>query len=369
MIDDFGGRSRDSFFDDFFNRSFGSFGFGKPVSLNTKEIPVTVLGLPARGRPANFSGLVGGGLELSVQTDKNVAQVGEPINLTLEIRGEGNFKTMSAPEFVQPDGFKMYESGTTSDLYKKENIVSGRKKYEYVLVPQLEGEKTLPPVTLSYFDPAERTYKTIQSAPIHLEIKPGTAEEGRRVVIAGSGEDIEVLGKDINYIHPVPAVIRPSAGSTGLGAWYVALHALPLLAVLGSILIERRRKRLRGDVRLARASRAAREAEKKLGEARRLLTQGQPAEVYPMVSDAVRGYIADKMNASVSGLTGDEIEKFLAGKGAADEDLEKLRVILKICDSAQYSPVGSEGPGGRSTREMIELAAEAVRIFDKRYLS
>jgi len=369
MIDDFGRRSRDSSFDDFFNRSFGSFGFGKPVSLNTQEIPVTVLALPARGRPANFSGLVGGGLELSLQTDKSVAQVGGPINLTLEIRGDGNFKTMSVPEFVQPDGFKMYESGTTSDLYKKDHTVSGRKKYEYVLIPQLEGEKTLPPVTLSYFDPAEKTYKTIQSAPIRLEIKPGTAEEGRRVVITGSGEDIEVLGKDINYLHPVPAVIRPSARSAGPGTLYVALHALPLLAVLGSILIERRRKRLRDDVRLARASRAAREAEKRLGKAHRLLNQGQPSEVYPMVSAAVRGYIADKMNASVSGLTGDDIEKFLEGRGAADEDLEKLRSVLKACDSAQYSLVGSEGPGGRSTRETIELAAEAIKIFDKRYLS
>ena len=369
MIDDFGRRPRDSSFDDFFNRSFGSFGFGKPVSLNTKEIPVTVLPLPARGRPANFSGLVGGGLELTLQADKNVAQVGEPINLTLEIRGDGNFKTMSAPELAQPDGFKMYESGTTSDLYKKDLIVSGRKKYEYVLIPQVEGAKTLPSVTVSYFDPAEKTYKTIQSAPIHLDIKPGTAEEGRRVVIAGSGEDIEVLGRDINYIHPVPAVIRPRSGSDGLGVLYVALHALPLAAVVGAIFVERRRKRLRSDIRFARASRAAREAEKKLGEARRLLNQGQTREVYPVVSAALRGYIADKMNASASGLTGADIERFLAEKGAAAEDLEKLKAVLRTCDSAQYSPVGSEGPGGGSPAETIELAADTVRVFDKRYLS
>ncbi len=369
MIDDFGRRPRDSVFDDFFNRSFGSFGFGKPVTLNTKEIPITVLPLPARGRPANFSGLVGGGLELSVQTDKNVAQVGEPVNLTLEVRGDGNFKTMSAPEFVQPDGFKMYESGTTSDLYKKDLIVSGRKKYEYVLVPQVEGQKTLPQVAVSYFDPADRAYKTIQSAPIHLDIKPGTAEEGRRVVIAGSGEDIEVLGRDINYIHAVPAVIRPSAKKAGPGALFLALHALPLAAVVGAVLVERRRKRFRNDVRFARASRAARDAEKKLGDARRLLDRGQTGDVFPMVSAALRGYIADKMNVSASGLTGGDIENFLAGKSVADEDLEKLRDVLRTCDSAQYSPVGSEGPGGRNAAETIDAAVETVRVFDKRYLS
>jgi hypothetical protein len=306
---------------------------------------------------------------LSLQVNKNMAQVGEPINLTLEIRGEGNFKTMSAPEFVQPSGFKMYESGTTSDLFKKDYVVSGRKKYEYVLIPQVEGEKAIPPVTLSYFDPRDRTYKTIQSAPIRLEIKPGTAEEARRIVIAGSGEDIEVLGKDINYIHPVPAVIRPAANRIDENAAYVALHAIPLLALLASIVVERRRKRLRDDVRLARASRAAREADKKLGEARRLLNQGRTSEVYPIVSIAIRGYAADKMNASASGLTGDDIERFLEARGVTDEDMEKLKSVLRACDSVQYAPVASGAPDERSARETVELAVEAVRILDKRYLS
>ncbi len=368
MVDDFGRRPTDRFFDDFFNRSIGSFGFGKPVAFKTKEIAVTVLPLPTQGRPAGFSGLVGRALELSLRADKNVAQVGEPITLTLEIQGEGNFKTMSVPAIPQPQGFKMYESGTASDVFKNDDIVSGRKKYEYVLVPQFEGEKTIPPVELSYFDPAAKTYKTIRSEPINLEVKPGAVEEGRRVVFTGSGEDIELLGKDINYIHPVPAVIRPASRTLAENKLYLASHAVPLVALLVSIVVERRRKRLRDDVRLARASRAARQAEKKLDRARGLLKQGQKAEVYPLVSGALRGYFADKMNASVAGLTHDEFERFLTVRGVSNEDVDELRSILAVCDSAQYAPAVSEA-SDESTRDVVTRAAEALKNLDKRYLS
>ncbi len=370
VIDDFGGISRDRFFDDFFNRSFGSFGFGKPVSLKTKELSVTVLPLPARGRPQDFSGLVGRGLELAVQTDKKSVQVGEPINLTLEVRGSGNFKTMSAPKLVQPEGFKMYESGTSSDVFREGNVVSGRKKYEYVLVPQAEGTKSISPVSLSYFDPAAKVYKTVQSEPISLDIMPGTAEQGRKVVFTGAGEDIEVLGRDINFIHPVPAMIRPpSRGTLGGSALFWVFHAVPLAALLASIAVERRRRRFRDDVRLARATRAIREAEKKLEAARRLLKQNRANETYPLVAAAIRGYLADKMNASMSGLTRDEIDRFLSELNAGDEATATLKTVLNACDGAQYAPSGSAAQGSQAAAGTIESAAELIETLEKRSFS
>jgi hypothetical protein len=369
VIDDFGRGMRDRFFDDFFNRSFGGFGFGKPATLKTPEIKVTVLPLPARGRPEGYSGLVGRNMELSVQTDKQTVQVGEPVNLTLEVRGKGNFKTMSAPALQPPDGFKMYESGTSSDLFKKDLVVSGTKKYEYVLIPQSEGPKTIKSVVLSYFDPIEKVYKTIQSPPIALAIQPGNPEEGRNVVFAGAGEDIEVLGKDINYIRPVPAVIRPAAASFAGSGFFWGLHAIPLVALGAVIAVERRRKRLRSDVRLARATRAGRDALRKLDHAGKLLAKGPADAVYAAVSGALRGYLADKMNASASGLTTDEIESFLVSRGLPEEEIERLRALIKTCDGAQYAPAGSAGSDAEAARRTIAEAEELLKLFEKRSLT
>jgi hypothetical protein len=78
-------------------------------------------------------------MTVSLRTDKQVVEAGDPVNVTLEIAGEGNFKTMAAPEIPEMSGFKVYESGATSELFKNEYVVSGRKRMEFVLIPQVEG--------------------------------------------------------------------------------------------------------------------------------------------------------------------------------------------------------------------------------------
>jgi hypothetical protein len=369
LIDDIGRSSRSNRADDFFSRSLRSFRFGKPVKLQTREIPITVLPLPKKGKPAGFSGLVGKDLELSVWTDTQVARVGEPVNLTLEIQGDGNFKTMSAPALPSLGEFKMYESGTTSDLYKEGYVVSGRKKYEYVLIPKLEGKHTVPAVRMSYFDPDEKMYKTIASAPINIDVMPGTEDESRRVIFAGSGEDIKVIGEDIRYIHPAPAVIRLSGGSLLSNKVYLALHALPLLALAASLAVDRRRKRFKGNVRLARASRAEREALKKLDAARSSMKKKDFDGVYPLVSGAVRGYIADKLNVSEAGLTSDDIEHFASGRHVDDGDLGELRSVLNACDVARFARSGSIAGDTRAAEDLVSRAADVIRRLEKRCTS
>jgi hypothetical protein len=178
VMNDFGKRN----LDDFFSRQMRTFGFGKPQTLTTNEMPITVLPLPNRGKPANFSGLVGREMTVSLRTDKQVVEAGDPVNVTLEIAGKGNFKTMAAPKIPEMSGFKVYESGATSELFKNEYVVSGRKRIEFVLIPQVEGSTVIPPVQISYFDPSARAYRTMQTAPVQMSVKPATAERGRRIV-------------------------------------------------------------------------------------------------------------------------------------------------------------------------------------------
>lgn len=362
VVDDFAARS----FDDFFRRPFSSFGFGDARRLSTDEIPIVVLPLPVEGKPADFSGLVGRNLEISLRADKQVIRAGEPVNVTLEVSGEGNFKTMAAPVLPQIDGFKIYESGSSADLFKRDYVVAGRKQSNFVLVPRNEGQAVIPPVRLSYFDPIAKEYKSIRSASISMEIKPAEQQEGgRQVIFAGSGEDIEVLGKDINFIHPVPATLSSAARGFYRSGLFAALHVFPLLAVLVSLAFERRRRRWRDDVSLARSSRAAREASRKLKKAAELDGKGRTEEACGMISGALREYVADKMNLAASGLTFPDIDRFLLECGTDAKERERFGAVLRACDSVQYSP--SDGAAG--VAEMVREAAAIMKHLEKRYLS
>ena len=354
VLDDFGDRTMD----DFFSRRLRTFGFGKPKTLTTNELPIVVLPLPRSGRPKNFSGLVGRDLTVSLKTDKQVVRVGDPINVTLEIAGKGNFKTMAAPEIPDMNGFKLYESGSTSELFKQDYVVSGRKRIEFVLIPQVEGATEIPSVEVSYFDPVARSYNSIRSASVQLSVQPGEKETGRQVVFTGTGEDIEVLGRDIHFIHPVPAEI--TLGHTTLyGGVYAALHALPLLAVITSLVVARRRKQWMQDAPSYRARRAAREAEKQLKTARDRLSGETVAEVFSDISLALRQYAGAKMRRSASGLTNEEVERFLEERGVPQSDIDALGSVLKICDGARYSSASS------SRDQAEETLTEAGRVIER----
>jgi hypothetical protein len=219
------------------------------------------------------------------------------------------------------------------------------------LIPQLEGETVIPPIQVSYFDPTLKRYETIQSAPVHVKVKPGSKEQGRQVVFTGSGENIEVLGRDIHFIHPVPAQISLGQRRFIGSGVFAALHVVPLVAVIMSFVVSRRRRRWISDTPAYRSRFAAREADKRLQRAADLLGKGETLEAFSAVSAAVRGYIADKMNKSALGLTDDEVVGFLADEGVGDDVIVRLRSVLKICDGARYSTEASSPDQAESARQ------------------
>jgi hypothetical protein len=344
--------------DDFFSRSFRSRGFGKAQTLATKTKKIAVLPLPRRGRPVDFSGVVAKDLTLSMSADKQVVQVGEPVNLSVVLNGLGNMKTVAPPELKGMESFKVYESGSHSDIFKKNYVVSGRKKYDYVVVPKNQGKHTILAVELSYFDPGRKQYLVARSHPVHLNVQPGTQEEGRKIIYAGAGDEFEVISQDIRFIHPVPATIAVSNRLTGYGGKVLlALHVLPFLAVMLSLAAEKRRRRFRDNVSLARASRALRDAHKKIGAAGKLFRGDETEGGYAAVSAAVFGYFADKMNVSAAGLTVDSLETFLREGGVGEDLVSATRKVIGACDAARFAA------GGASADRGLEIAAEAHEVL------
>lgn len=347
---------------DFFARPLRG-GFGQQRTLQTDPIRVVVLPLPAAGKPAGFQGAVAGDLAVSVAADKQVVQVGEPVNVVVEMSGAGNMRTLAAPVLPELPGFKVYESGSSSDSFKKDYVVSGRRKIELVLVPRAEGRFTIPPIRIAYFDPVRGNYAVAQSVAVPIEVKPGTAEEGRKLVYAG-GDDFKVINRDIRFIHAVPAELTTGARPFWTSRWFVVFQSLPALAVAASLVIERRRRRLRSDVGFARASRALRDAEKKLGEAGKTFRAGQSERGFALVQGAISGYFADRMNVPPAGVTGADIDAFLRGRGVEENLVAAVARVIAACNAARYA-AGAAGAvdGARLAGEAREALGATERAL------
>ncbi len=154
------------FDDSFFNSFFGGFQ-QKPIKVVSPELHFKVIELPTTGRPKNFTGAIGD-FRLTTSASPQHVEIGEPISLTIEIEGKGNFDRVEPPLFPTTPDWKTYSP--TSDYSGKENIFSGKKRFEQAIVAKSSTLQQIPSLSFSYFDPEQERYKTITSTPITIKI-------------------------------------------------------------------------------------------------------------------------------------------------------------------------------------------------------
>jgi tetratricopeptide (TPR) repeat protein len=339
---------------------FSLFDRGTERVLRTRPIEVGVSALPPAGKPAIFEGAVGEALQLDARLDRDTVEEGEPVTLTVQVEGTGNVKTFSKPRLPDLPEFKTYDSDSKTDVQALDRV-SGSRTYEIVLVPKDEGEHVIPPIRMAYFDTREARYRTLETKPLVVT----AARSSNPQVVAAEDvpqqQDIRILGRDIAHIRTDVAVSDQATPLYRRGV-FAALAPVPLLAVLGAALVRRRRERLASDVALARASRARKQARRRLATADAHLKAGRGEAFYAEVSRALLQYAGDKLNVAPAGLTHEMLRARLAAAGVAEATCQRVVALLERCDAARFAP-GSYG--GERLREVLgEAEGLLVEIED-----
>ena len=148
-------------------------------------IEFQVLPIPTEGRPSYFSGAVGTGFQLEVASNRSVVHVGDPIQLTVTVRGNGNLRGLGCPPLVGAHGL-------SGDLFQ---VPSGEvagvrtestKQFQRTIRATDVGATSIPPITFAWFDTDSGTYRTTSSAPIALDIQSAEAIGAEQVVASSS---------------------------------------------------------------------------------------------------------------------------------------------------------------------------------------
>lgn len=158
----------DIFNDPFFNSFFGTM-VEKPIRISSKTVNFEIIDLPDQGKPENFSGAIGN-FEMSVSATPLQAEVGEPVTLTVEIQGRGNFDRVEPPVFPGNSDWKTYSP--TSDFIPGEDLLSGKKRFEQAIVAKNSNVREIPSLSFNFFNPEKRRYETISSLPLTVKITP-----------------------------------------------------------------------------------------------------------------------------------------------------------------------------------------------------
>jgi hypothetical protein len=330
-VEDF--NSNDFFNDDFFKNFFSS---SKVQVLNTEPITVNILGLPEQGKPRNFDGLVGN-YTIAAQLDKTKTKTNEAVTLSLTVSGHGNIKTVTEPKLPDWPDFRKYETVSSLNIDKSENAIKGSKSFKTVIVPQTPGKKVISPVSISFFDPARKSYVTVNTEPLSLDVEQGKALEAFTPPSDNAQNQVKVVSQDIRYIKSLTSW-KTAAAPLYQNQGFIILNLIPMIGLVGVLLVRMRADKLNKDVAYARRSRASGVARKYLKQAKKLLGVDRAADFYLALSRALYKYIADKTNVSSEGLTIEKISEMLANRGLTPEKIVSIKEVLEECDLVRYAP-------------------------------
>tara|TARA_R110002049_G_scaffold115696_1_gene267751 strand:+ start:1060 stop:2685 length:1626 start_codon:yes stop_codon:yes gene_type:complete len=182
-------------------------GFGlrdmRNVTLSSDPVDIQSSSTPGDNVPAGFTGLIGEHT-FNLVLKKNKFLVNEPIELSLEVIGPGLLEKMDDPVlYSHPD----LESFDTRSEIQELSENKSRKILEYTYLPRSSLTIEARELSLSIFDPADKTYKSYSIAIPEIQVVGGaapsvTSTNPKSINTITPSKEIEVTPSTLTPVSP-----------------------------------------------------------------------------------------------------------------------------------------------------------------------
>lgn len=138
-------------------------------SVGAPPVTLEIRPLPEQGLPAAFDGIVGP-CSIDAAISSSTARVGDPLTLTVRVRGDLPPDRLTAPRIdLQSDvagGFRLAPEGWV------DGGVSGDAHFYSMTIRPLRADMVeLPPIELHWFDPESSAYRVSKSRALPLKVE------------------------------------------------------------------------------------------------------------------------------------------------------------------------------------------------------
>ena len=343
-------------FDNFFGDIMGSSYTNVKKEIKSQPIDIEVKTLPAKDKPASYKGAVGQ-FTFTSSIDKTEMKSNDAFTVTYSVSGNGNIELLELPKPVFPPDFEVYDPKITTNTKNNSYGISGTKKVEYVVIPRVSGDFTINPAEFSYYDPAKNKYVTLTSDKYELHVERSANEGSGGIVYSGGQEAIKVVGSDINHIMMIGKLKKDGTLLFGSPLYFILIVLMLAIFVTGLVFYKRVNKFNQNQV-LVRNKKATKTAKKRLQNAYKYLKIKDTAHFYEEFSQALWGYISDKLNISRSQLSMDTVKEMMESKDVAEDIVNQFIDLLNNCEYARFAP-------GDPEKKMEELYEKGVEVITK----
>jgi len=338
----------DPFFRRFFNQT-------EPheISVTTDPVNVSVLPLPEKNRPANFTGAVGD-FTMSATAGPTTVTVGDPITVRVQISGRGALDAVTLPLPGAWHDFKSYPPTAKFEAGDQFGF-QGTKTFEQIISPETADVHELPPLTFSFFNPDDDQYHTLTQAAVPLVVRAAGATPLPALAAKNSvaenqpPADIAPIKEHLGILSAMrpPLIAQPV---------FLAAQGLPVLAFLGAFIWRRRADNLAHNPRLRRHRAVAQLIASGLDDLKKHAAANRPDEFFATLFRLLQEQLGERLDCPASAITENVVDEQALLRAAPEATRAALREQFQLCNQARYAPV-------RGTSELNSVAAQFEKLI------
>lgn len=344
-------------FEDFFGDVFGTSYTNVKKDIKSQPIEIEVMPLPTANQPQSFRGAVGQ-FTFTTKIDKTELKVNEAFTFTITVSGKGNIELLELPKPVFPPDFEVYDPKISTSIKDNALGISGSKKAEYIVIPRVSGDFNLNAIEFSYFNPSLKKYDILKSDAIKIAVHKGESGGSNNVVYTPGQADIKYIGNDILHINSSNHKLSITDSAFYMSTVYIIIVCIMVLLFITALAIFKRRAKLNKDQVLVKNKRATKIAKKRLNNAYNFLTNNNQNSFYEEFSQALWGYISDKLNISRSQLSMETVKEIMLEKNVSEDIVNEFIDLLNNCEYARFAP-------GDANKKMDELYHKGIELITK----
>ncbi len=355
--------------DPFGRRGFGSslfddlFGQNERFTVYTEPTQVEVSALPTANQPNSFTGAIGD-FSMKVYTDRDNTQAGEPIMLSIEISGQGNFERINGPSIPETAQWRSYDPESKFLPHAEDNVLRGSKRFDYVMIPNHAGSIEIPEIRFAYYDPEAKRYTELNSPPIPIKVSP--SDRPTTVTPTTNPQSstpapttAQPLQKELSVedalltldYRPQGTQQRTQSSLRHASIWIV--NACIALALTIAVFWLRHQRRLKEDSNYADQQAAKQELRT---TAKAAQTAQDADNFYAHAQNAVRLATTCRTRKNHRTSNIDELTAALKQEGLADAPLAQARQLFETADAQRFA-------GTHSNSDLSSAKAQLERIL------
>ncbi len=328
----------------------------KRVSAGAKTIAVKAL--PEAGKPEDFSGAVGK-FDFKVTPSKTNLKSGESLDLVVSVAGSGNMKLFNLPKPVVPNSLEMYDPVHNEKVNTTLAGMSGKISDSYAIIPQFKGNYPIKPIKFSYFDLATRTYKTITSPEIIINVLDGpSANAPVATTTPGVTKNAISSTEQFKYIKRNGNLVSMKKDDFLGSNLFYGLLFLPFLILPLIVFFKKKKEAIDSDIFGNRIKMNNRLAKKYLSEAKKQVNNKEA--FYVALEKAMHNFLKAKLHIETSDMSKSNVQQLLASKNANAQTIIDFINLTENCELARYALTSSS-----TIQQDFDKAVEIISDLEK----